>query len=199
MRCPAGAIAVLIALALGGCASSSPSWTGVYHATVEGVTGTARVSASGDRVRMEFSSQRKTSVSILRYDRGVAWLLAPTMAVYREIPLADLRRDVPLFFDPALRVNRTELGKELLDGRDTMKYAAEITQNGTTFRGYLWEAVPPLPVPLRWEDERGAVVSWEQVVPAPIPPGQFEIPGGYAEAAAALGPNVMPRAGRHSE
>lgn len=65
-----------------------------------------------------------------------------------------------------------------------MKCAAEIIQNGTTFKGYLWEAVPPLPVPLRWEDERGAVVSWEQVVPEPVPPGQFEISGGYRAVAA---------------
>lgn len=179
MRYLSFAVSILILLAQGGCSSTRPSWTATYKATIDGTTGSARVSGSGDRVRMELQGQRKTSVSILRYDKGVAWLLAPTMTAYREIPLTDLRRDFPLFYDPSLAVSRTELGKELLEGREAMKYAVEISQNGTTFKGHLWEAMPPLPVPLRWQDERGPVATWEQVVLGPLSPELFEIPGGY--------------------
>lgn len=175
-------IVALLCIVLGGCASSPRSWTATYNATLDGVTGTARVSAASDRVLMKFRSQRKTSVSILRYDKGVAWLLAPTLGIYREIPLSALHNEFPLFFDPSIQIVRTELGKEQLGGREAMKYAAEITQNGTTFRGFLWEAVPPLPVPLRWQDERGQVATWEDVVVGPLSPALFEIPDSYKAA-----------------
>lgn len=175
-------IITLICFVFGGCASSHRSWTATYNATLDGVTGTARISAAGDRVLMKSHGQRKTSVSILRYDRGIAWLLAPTLGIYREIPLSALHKEFPLFFDPTIQIARTELGKELLDGRETMKYAVEITQNGAIFKGFLWEAVPPLPVPLRWEDERGRVATWEDVVVGPLSPALFEIPDGYKAA-----------------
>ncbi len=175
-------IVALLCIVLGGCASSNRSWTATYNATIDGVTGTAKVSAASDRVLMKFQSQRKTSVSILRYDKGVAWLLAPTMGIYREIPLSALHKEFPLFFDPSIQIVRTELGKEPLDGREAMKYAAEITQNGTTFKGFLWEAIPPLPVPLRWQDERGQTATWVDVVVGPLSPALFEIPDSYKAA-----------------
>lgn len=177
-------VTLLSFLSLGGCASSPRSWTATYNATLDGVTGTAKVSAVGDRVLMKFQSQRKTSVSILRYDKGVAWLLAPTLGLYREIPLSGLHKEFPLFFDPSIQIARTAVGKEQLNGREAMKYAVEINQNGTTFKGFLWEAIPPLPVPLRWEDERGAIATWEDVVSAALSPELFEIPDGYKAAPA---------------
>ena len=171
---------VIILLFLAGCAANPVSWQGTYTATVNGVTGRTKVFVSGPKVRMEFQSPRKTSISIIRYDKDLVWLLAPTIGTYTEISTNDLHMDFPLFFDSRVRIDRTNPRQDILHGRETIKYAAVVSQGNLTFTGHVWEAVPPLPVPIKWEDERGRVAHWDDIAFIPYSPSLFEIPPGLA-------------------
>lgn len=185
-------IALGLSLPLIGCAAAPVSWTGTYKATLNGVTGTATTYAKGDKVRMEFASQRRSSVMIARYDKDVIWLLAPTLSKFREISPNELYREFPLFTDPTIRIKRTEIGRESIDGREAMKYEAEIWYRGTTFQGFLWEAIPPLPVPLKWEDKNSkAVATWSDVQIRPVTAELFELPVGFTPVPPPKAPEKM--------
>lgn len=167
-----------IASLLAGCATQTAAWKGTYKATLNGNTGIAKVVVAGSKVRMESQGQRKTNTSILRYDKNLVWLIAPTLGKYAEFGTNDLIREFPLFFDPSVKIEKKEMGRELIDGKETVKYAARVTQGTTIFTGTIWEAIPPLPVPVKWQDERGGVAVWEQVETVPYTPELFEVPKG---------------------
>lgn len=171
---------MVVSLLLAGCATHHPSWQGTYKATARGVTGTAKVVAAGPKVRMEFQSPRRTSTSIIRYDRDVVWLLAPTVGRYAEIGTRDLLREFPLFFDPSVKVEKTELGRESIHGIETVKYSVRVHQGNAVFEGLLWDAVPPWPVPVKWEGTSGEVAVWEGITSVAVDPALFEIPPGLA-------------------
>lgn len=166
-----------IASLLAGCAIQY-AWQGTYKATLNGNTGIAKVVVAGSKVRMESQGQRKTNTAILRYDKDLVWLIAPALGKYAEFNTNDLLREFPLFFDPSIKIDRKEVGRELIDGTETVKYAAQVTQGPIIFKGTIWEAIPPLPVPVKWQDERGGVAVWEHVETIPYSAELFEVPKG---------------------
>jgi hypothetical protein len=67
------------------------------------------------------------------------------------------------------------LGREIVDGRETMTYLARSGQNR---RSYRW-IDPQRRFPVRLESEDGTMVALEQIVDAPQPSRLFELPQDY--------------------
>jgi hypothetical protein len=160
-----------------GCRAKAPAEGFTAEFVSEG-TVHGRVSAQGEALRLEMLGARKSSVAIARYDRGVLWILVPTLGVYRELPLSAWEDRYPNFLRPGLRFEREPVGRSDVDGIPARAWKVRVPRaGGADFVGTLWEAESLPGRPLRWKDEgSGLVVAWRDGRAGRLDPSLFERP-----------------------
>lgn len=198
------AATILAVAALGGCAarraalpadgpraSDGRAFAADVVATQDGRTSRARVVATARRLRLEMEGQRRSSVAIARWDAGDVLVLAPTLGVYRTLPLAAWQDPYPNPLRPDLRIEREGAGERaVVDGIPARRWRVRVpAQHGArAFAGVLWEAEALPGRPLRWEDaESGLVVEWRNARELEPERGTFEVPAGYRPAPGGAG------------
>ncbi len=110
-----------LGLASGVSAGEALEYSAVQH--IETVPGPFlnRIYIAGDRERQDASLGGETVTTIIRRDKGVAWLLIPRHKLYEEIEAgAASVASLPGQLDPRLG---TRLGEERLDGQPVSKIA----------------------------------------------------------------------------
>lgn len=142
------------------------------------------------RLRLETSAgDGTTSIMIGRRDRGIAWLLMPSIETYMEIPeeriAAAAGADAALL-DRALVLERAEEGTETIDGHDTIRYRIVLQDpGGTRSSGRYWLTREGIPIRLDLvydgsEGIGGQVrVELRALEIGPQDDALFEVPDGY--------------------
>jgi hypothetical protein len=157
--------------------------------------GQGRVYVSGGKVRIE-TPGFADGFFIVDGERSAAWFVRPQKRLFMEArqssPLTQLFVPVDPN-DPCRQWQVMEtvarvtdgggdwrcdlLGREVVDGRETMKYLA---RSGRNRRSYRW-IDPQREFPVRLESEDGTIVALEHIVDAPQPSSLFTLPADYHE------------------
>ena len=139
-----------------------------------------RIYVSGDRERQDALLGGGLVTTIIRRDRGVAWLLIPGRLQYEEIALEGA--DIASVQARCADLQRRPVGQEQLHGVVTEKFAC-YDANGRE-AALVWESVEG--IPLRSEvladpvgGKPAAVIRLEQLRIAPQDSTLFELPPGY--------------------
>lgn len=148
----------------------------------DGATSTpGRIFIKGDKMRQEFQDADGHTVTIVRRDKRVIWVLLPRERTYTEVPLL-LKTRLPGQFlhIPPEALHKRKTGQEKLAGFDTEKYEVMVPggQKGTLRQCY-WLA-PKLGLPLKMTcPEQQVSVEYRNIKEEPLPDRLFEIPPGY--------------------
>ncbi len=147
--------------------------------TSGGESNTSKIFVSKDRMRLEMASRRgQQGISIVRFDKKLAWVLMPEQKMYMEVPLQD--RDALSGRNPNAKVERQLVGQEVVNGHPAKKYRTTVTQEGRTVTGYQWLATTLQDLPIKWQDETGRTSGELRNIKVGRPAaGLFEIPAGY--------------------
>lgn len=143
-----------------------------------------RIYVSGDRERQDALLGGGLVTTIIRRDRGVAWLLIPGRLQYEEIALEGA--GIVSVQARCADLQRRSVGPAQLDGAATEKFAC-YDANGRE-AALVWESAEGIPLqsvvladPVAGKPQ--AVIRLEQLRIAPQDPALFELPPGYRKVA----------------
>ena len=119
-------------------------------------------------------------VGLFRPDKKVTYIVYPGMQSYLSMPLA--KEDID-DFEKGVKLEKTPLGKETLDGHACVKNNCVIKDSrGTVLQAVTWNAADLKDFPLQIEmKEKGNTVRmhFTQLRFAKVSPQQFEVPPAY--------------------
>jgi hypothetical protein len=181
MKLFAPTLAVLLILpALGAASPNAFSCEMVVEGAIAGHTTVNKLYVSGPKVRLE--SER--TITILRKDRGVSWVLYKQRKTYVEMPVGNPAVDPTR--DPLAGASKQILGKEMMNGYLCTKM--RVTKNDPklgSIGAVVWMA-DKIGMAVRTEtDFRGnRIVENRKNIQMSAPPESlFEIPAGYTKPA----------------
>jgi hypothetical protein len=183
----AAALIATIATAFGPKASYAatlPVPTVEYSAdrTVETDKGsfTGKVYATRDKQRNETNFGGMQSVTIIRQDKQVGYMLMPAQRMYRELDIASAKQQAG--GQPQDVVDITEVGTETIEGQTTTKYKM-IMKDGSA-GGFMWITKDGIPMKLdAISKENGKKTRFTMTLTnlkiGGVDPTVFEVPAGY--------------------
>jgi hypothetical protein len=129
------------------------------------------------KMRQEFVDERGQTITIVRPDLKVVWVIIPREGIYMEMPftkkLPGQFIQIPL---PALQ--KRLVGKEPLNGYDTEKYEVSVPVGGGRERQTFWVAVK-LDQPIKMEcRERHFSLEYKGIKEEKVPDRLFNLPPG---------------------
>jgi hypothetical protein len=166
-------------------AGSLPVPTVEYSAdrVIETEKGTfgGRIYAARDKERIEMSMQGMETVTILRRDRGVAWMLIPAQRMYQELDFAQAAEQSGA--QPSDQVDITEVGSETIEGLSATKY--KMLMKDGSGGGFIWITADGIPVKMdllgrSGRDKTRMTVTLKNLVTGPQDASLFELPDGYS-------------------
>ena len=118
---------------------SQAQYSADSYIETEQLTLKAKVYAAPGKERKEQEMGGGNQITIRRSDKGVMWMLMPEEKMYMEMGMNEGQQqssDVDL---SKYKTERTEVGKEVIDGHETTKYKMIMTnQEGKKFGGFIW-------------------------------------------------------------
>lgn len=133
---------------------------------------------SGDKTRMEAAG----AITITRIDKGVTWLIVPEQNMFIEQPL-DVSRVAGATDKVPGEIERTPVGKDVIDGRAAEKYRVVYTEKGQRVTIFQW-IDDATGVPIKTISEDGSwSVEYRNLNVGKQPDAIFEIPSQYAKSA----------------
>jgi outer membrane lipoprotein-sorting protein len=150
----------------------------------------SKIYVKGDKVRQEISTPRGESVSILRRDQKVMWMLMPGQKSYLEMPL-NQQAFARAMNMPEASVSKKFLGTETLNGYETDKYETTVTTRRGTVKSTIWLA-KKLGVPIRIESaDKSFRVDYKNIKVGGVDDAVFEVPAGYQKMSMPAGMPMM--------
>lgn len=135
----------------------------------------------GDKMRHEFLDAEGHTVTIVRRDKKVLWVLLPQERTYTEIPLRLSTRLPGQFLHiPTEALNRRKVGQETVAGLETEKYEVLLPggERGA-LKQFYWIS-PKLGWPVKMTcPEKQIAVEYQNIREEPPPDRLFELPPGY--------------------
>jgi hypothetical protein len=148
-----------------------------------------KIFATDKAVRTEGEDAKgKKSISILRFDRKVVWILMPDQMMYMEMPavgagIAELARNME-----GAAVQRQPLGTEQVGPYLCDKYRVQVNYEGHEYTSIEWAAKELDGFAIKKAGEKGAwSTEYRNVRLAAQDPSLFEIPTGYQNLNLAFG------------
>jgi hypothetical protein len=137
-------------------------------------------------LRQEFTDERGQTITVVRPDKKVVWVILPKERTYMELPL---KRRLPGQFIqmPPDAVKKRPLGKETINGYETEKYQVSVKSGeGVEFQN-IWVA-PKLGMPVKLVVERRHFsVEYRDIREGKQAARRFELPAGYQKLASPAG------------
>ncbi len=133
--------------------------------------------------RMEMDGPSGPMVMINRSDKGVAWMLMPSMNMYMEVPATQFEQQTG---GGAKVIEHTKVGSEVIDGHKVDKYKSIFEDaQGNRGGGYYWITKDGIPLKMdvifkQGEDKHHMKMTLKGLVVEPQPASLFEIPEGYS-------------------
>src|SRR5262245_42694398 len=172
-------------------AETLPPLTVEYSAdrTVESAAGTStgKIYASRDKERSETSMQGMESVTIVRRDKQLGWSLMPAQRMYRQIDLAQARKQSSSTPDD---VQISAVGTESIEGHEATKY--KLLMKDGSDGGFMW--ITPEGITVKMDmiskeggDKRRMTVTLSNLQVGTQDPQLFELPADYTAMPGASG------------
>ena len=137
-----------------------------------------KIYVKGENIRREFATPGGNTVSILRGDKKVMWLLMPGQQAYMEMPF-DKEAFAKNLNIPKDEVSQKLVGRETLNGYDTEKYETSVKTGTGEVQGTMWIA-KKLGVPIRIETkDKSFVQEYKEIKEGGVADAVFEMPAGY--------------------
>jgi outer membrane lipoprotein-sorting protein len=165
-------------------AATLPVPTVEYSAdrTVETDAGTmtGKVYVAKGKERQETSMKGFQSVTILRQDKQLGYMLMPAQHMYQQLDITAARKQSGS--QDAAQVDITEVGKETLDGHATTKY--KLLMKDGSAGGFIWITAEGIPMKMDMLSKSGGNKTRMTVTLANLQigtqdPQLFEVPGDY--------------------
>jgi len=137
-----------------------------------------RIFVKGDKVRREVSTSRGLTITILRPDKQLIWMVLPAQKAYMELPnLAEITGELQQFSQD--RAGMRSLGTETVNGYQCDKYETSFKTNGGSIKHFMWVA-RKLGMPLRITSPDGVLLTeYREIKEGGVPEALFELPAGY--------------------
>jgi len=129
------------------------------------------------KMRQEFLDERGQTITIVRPDQKVIWVILPHQRNYMEIPLT---KKLPGQFIqiPSQAVGKRLVGQERLNGYDTEKYEVSVPVGRGLEKQTYWVAVK-LGLPIKMEcRERQFSLEYKSIREEKVPERLFNLPPG---------------------
>ena len=136
------------------------------------------------KMRQEFSDVEGQTITIVRPDLKVVWIILPREQAYAELPL---RGKLPGQFIqiPPDALSKRQVGKETVNGYETERYEVTVRTAGGPERQTVWLA-PKLGTPVKMiSRERNFSIEYKGIKEAVQADRLFNLPAGYKK----LGPS----------
>jgi hypothetical protein len=192
-------VAALGALLIGGAPGYSQVSLRPFSAdqthTVGKKTTNAKVYATEKAIRTEGEDAKgKKSISILRFDRKIMWILMPGQQMYLEMPavgagISELARDME-----GADVQRQPLGTEQVGSYLCDKYRVQVNYQSRTYTSIEWAAKELDGFVVKKQGEKAEwSTEFRNVHLASQDPSLFEIPTGYQKFNLGFGRSGAPQ------
>jgi outer membrane lipoprotein-sorting protein len=164
------------------------AWGAEFSATMRVKDGlntmTGKIYVRDGKMRQEFLDAAGQTVTIVRPDKKVVWVIMPLARSYMEMPLKT-RLPGQFLQIPLQAVNKLLVGHDLIDGFETDKYQVSVPEG----RGYeiqtYWVA-NKLGLPIKMECRpRQFSIEYSRIREDKVPDRMFELPPGYRKATTA--------------
>ena len=138
----------------------------------------SKVFGTDNAIRVEAQMAGHTTVSIMRFDRQVMWMLMPGQKMYMEMPWRGVGEVASTL--KGATTQKESLGSELVGTYHCDKSRVHTTYNGKTYVTIEWAAKELNGFVVKKQDENGTwTVEFENIHLGPQDPSLFEIPAGY--------------------
>jgi outer membrane lipoprotein-sorting protein len=140
-------------------------------------------------MRQEFNDESGQTVTVVRPDKRVVWVILPRERAYMELPLK-ARLPGQFIQMPPDTVQKRLLGKETVNGYETEKYQVSVRNGeGLEFQT-IWVA-PKLGMPLKLVvDQRKFSMEYRSIREGKQSDRWFALPPGYKKVASSQGFNL---------
>jgi len=135
-----------------------------------------KIYVSDKKIRTEMAG----AISIVRLDRDIAWIIMPGQNMYMEQPIDPQMIRATSDKMPG-EIERTLLGKEIINGRQVDKYRVIYTSLGKRETVLQWLDTATS-IPIKVTDEKGSwSFEYKNLKIGPQNASLFEVPAGYAK------------------
>jgi len=148
-----------------------------------------KIQVNDGKLRQEFTDEGGQTITIVRPDLKVVWVILPRQGSYMEMPLTT-RLPGQFVQIPPQAVGKRLVGQERLNGYDTEKYEVSVPVGRGLEKQTYWVA-PKLGLPIKMEcRERRFSLEYQSIREEKIPDRRFNLPpglkkldsiGGFAE------------------
>jgi len=148
-----------------------------------------KIQVSNGKMRQEFADERGQTITIVRPDLKVVWVILPRQRSYMEIPLTT-KLPGQFIQIPPQALQKRLVGQERLNGYDTEKYEVSVPVGRGLEKQTYWVAVK-LGLPIKMEcRERQFSLEYQSIREEKVPDRLFALPpglqkltsiGGFAE------------------
>jgi hypothetical protein len=151
-------------------------------------TFTGKLYSTADKERSEMHMQGMQTVTILRRDRQVGWMLMPAQKMYREMDIAKAREQSASA--PRDQVEITAEGTDSVEGHAATKY--RMVMKDRSAGGFIWITAEGIPVKMDMLSKSGAeksrvTVTLKNLQIGPQDSQLFDVPQGYTAVPAMKG------------
>ena len=136
-----------------------------------------KIQVSDGKQRQEFTDERGQTITIVRPDLKVVWVILPGQGNYMEMPLTT-KLPGQFIQIPPQAVGKRLVGQERLNGYDTEKYEVSVPIGRGLEKQTYWVAVK-LGLPIKMESrERRFSLEYNRIREEKVPDRQFNLPPG---------------------
>lgn len=143
---------------------------------------TSKIFYKDTKMRMESNNQGHNSISILRPDKKVMWILMVDSKTYMEMQLDMSKQDImSKINDPGVKVDYEFVANEVVDKHPCKKYHMTITSDGKKEKsGYVWKAADLNEFAVKYESEDKKVTTvYKNIKIGGVADSVFDAPSGY--------------------
>ena len=136
-----------------------------------------KIQVSDGKMRQEFADERGQTITIVRPDLKVVWVILPRQRSYMEIPLT---KKLPGQFIqiPPQALGKRLVGQERVNGYDTEKYEVSVPVGRGLEKQTYWVATK-LGLPIKMEcRERQFSLEYRSIKEEKVPDRLFNLPPG---------------------
>lgn len=148
-----------------------------------------KIQVSNGKLRQEFTDERGQTITIVRPDLKVVWVILPLQRSYMEMPLTT-KLPGQFIQIPPQAVGKRLVGQERLNGYDTEKFEVSVPIGRNLEKQTYWMATK-LGLPIKMEcRERQFSLEYQSIREEKVPDQRFNLPpglkkldsiGGFAE------------------
>ena len=138
------------------------------------------------KMRQEFSDEEGQTITIVRPDKKVVWVIMPRNRAYMELPL---KPQLPGQFIqmPVGALQKRQVGKDRLQGYEADKFEVTVRGGSGLEKQHIWVAAK-LGMPIKMEcQERNFSLEYRSIKEGGVAERLFELPPGYQKLASPPG------------